>query len=35
MATLYDGKGNQISVDGGGTTPTPTPTPTTSGDKNI
>lgn len=33
MATLYDGKGNQISVDGGGTTPTPTPTPTTSSDK--
>ena len=29
MAILYDGKGNEISVDGGGTTPTPTE----SGDK--
>ena len=27
MATLYDGKGNEISVNGGGTTPVPTPTP--------
>lgn len=31
MAILYDGKGNEISVDGGGTTPTPTPAE--SGDK--
>lgn len=31
MSTLYDGKGNEISIDGGGTTPTPTPT--ASGDK--
>lgn len=31
MSTLYDGKGNEISIDSGGTTPTPTPT--TSGDK--
>lgn len=31
MSTLYDGKGNEISIDSGGTTPTPTPT--ASGDK--
>lgn len=30
MATLYDGKGNEISVNGGGTTPVPTPTPNVS-----
>ncbi len=31
MSILYDGKGNQISVDG--VVPPPTPTPTASGDK--